>query len=124
MQLQSGQDYRMPRTWTHVTGCVKPTKLYLLSGIVAPAIRRNVCASVEGQKQSTRETHSLVGQIPATKSLKSRQCFLSSVQPANFPEKVIRYNECWKRLRNKPHIGIINLQEEMAKGYDSPWTMW
>ena len=71
-----------------VTGCLKPTNiedLHLLSGIAPPAIRRDVCARVGRQKQSTRETHCLFGQIQSTKCLKSRHCFLSSVQPANFP---------------------------------------
>ena len=79
-----------------VSGCLKPTNvedLYLLSGIAPPAIRRDVCARVERQKQSTRETHSLFVQIPADRRIKSRHCFMSSVQPANFPAKVIRYNE-------------------------------
>ena len=110
-----------------VTGCLKPTNvedLYLLSGMAPPTIRRDVCARVERQKQSTRDTHSLSGQIPATRRLKSRHCLLSSVQPANFPAKVIRCSEWRKRLRNKSHIDIINLHEELAKGYDSPWTTW
>ena len=104
-----------------VTGCIKPTNvedLYFISGIAPPAIRRDVCARVERQKQSTREIHSLFGQIL------SRHCFLSSVHPANFPAKVIRCSEWQKRLRNKPHIDIINLHEELEKGYDSPWTAW
>ena len=74
---------------------------------------------MERQKQSTRETHSLFSQISA-----ARHCFLSSVQPANFPAKVNRCSEWRKRLRNKSHIDIINLHEELAKGYDSPWTTW
>ena len=98
--------------------------LYLLSGIAPPAIRRDVCARVERQKQSTRDTHSLFGQIPVARRLKSRHCFLSSVQPANFPAKIIRCSEWRKRLRNKSHLDIINLHEELAKGYDSPWTTW
>ena len=47
-----------------VTGCLKPTNvedLYLLSGIALPAIRRDVCAIMERQKQTTRDTHSLFG---------------------------------------------------------------
>ena len=107
-----------------VTGCLKHTNvedLYFLSGISPPAIRRDVCARVERQKQSTRETHPLFGQIPAARRLKSS---LSSVQHANFPAKVIRCSECRKRLCNKSHIDIINLHEELAKGYDSPWTTW
>ena len=110
-----------------VTGCLKPTNvedLYLLSGIAHPAIRRDGCARVERQKETTRETYSLFGQIPAARRLKSRHCFLSSVQPANFPAKVIRCSEWRKRLRNKSHIDIINLHEELEKGYHSPSTTW
>ena len=71
---------------------LKPTNvedLYLLSGIAPPAIRRDVGARVGRQKQSTRETHSMFNQIPAARRLKSRHCFLSSVQPANLTEKVL-----------------------------------
>ena len=81
-----------------VTGCLKPTNvedLYLLPRIAPPAIRR-VCARVERQKQSTRETHSLSGQIPAARRLKSRHGFMSSVQPANFSAKVIICSE-WRK---------------------------
>ena len=135
MQLQFGQDHPHAKNldpelnhacWS-VTGCLKPTNvedLHLLSGIAPPAIRRDVCARLERRKQSTRETHSMFGQIPAARRLKSRHCFLSSVQPANFPAKVIRCSEWRKRLRNKPHIDIINPHEELEKGYDSPWTTW
>ena len=77
---------------------------------------------MERQKQSTRETQSLFGQIPAARCLKSRHFFLSSVQPANFPANVIRCSEWRKRLRNKPRIDVINLHEELAIGYDSPYT--
>ena len=98
--------------------------LYLLSGIAPPDIRKDGCARTERQKQTTRETHSLFRQITATRCLQSRHCFLSSVQPANFPAKVIRCSEWRKRLRHKSHIAIINLHEELAKGYDSPWTTW
>ena len=79
---------------------------------------------MEIQKQSTRKTHSLFGQIPATRRMKSRHCFLSSEQPTNFPARVIRCREWQRRLRDKPHMGIINRHEEMAKGHDSPWTTW
>ena len=120
-------DPKLNQACRSVTGCLKPTNvedLYLLSGIAPPAIRRDVCARMERQKQTTRLTHSLFGQIPATRRLNSRHCFLSSVQPANFPGKVLRCSEWLMRLRNKSHIDIINLHEELAKGYDSPWTTW
>ena len=73
--------------------------------------------------QPERLTRCLV-RFQRVRRLKSRHCFLSSVQPANFPSKVIRCSEWRKRLYNKPHIDIINLHEELAKGYDSPWTTW
>ena len=86
-------DPGLNQAYLSVTGCLKPTNvedLYLPSGIAPPAIRRDVCARVETQKQITRETHSLFGQIPAIKRLKSRHCFLSIV---NIPTKVIRCSE-------------------------------
>ena len=73
-----------------ITGCLKPTnveELYLLSGIKPPSIRRDVCARVEKDKQQTNEAPSLHGIIPAERRLKSRNCFLHSVKPANLPLK-------------------------------------
>ena len=61
----------------------------LLSGTAPSAIRRDVCAIVERQKQSTREPHPLFGQILATKCLKSRHGFLPSVKPANVLAQVL-----------------------------------
>ena len=65
--------------------CLKPTnveELYLLAGIAPPDIRRDVCARVEKTKQETNEAHSLYGQNPAERRLKSRNCFLRTVKPA------------------------------------------
>ena len=79
-------------------GCLKPTnveELYL-SGIVIPSIRRDVCARVEKAKQETNEAHSLHRQIPVERCLKSRNCYLHFVKPANFPPNVIRCSE-WLR---------------------------
>ena len=59
--------------------------LYLLAGIAPPDIRRAVCARMEKTKQGTNEAHSLYGQHPAGRRLKSRNCFLRSVKPAEFP---------------------------------------
>ena len=120
-------DPGLNQVYRSVTGCLKPTNvkdLCVLSWIASPTIRRDVCARVERQKQSTREPHSLFGQIPATKRLTSRHCFLPNVQSRNFLENVIRYSEWRKRLINTPYIGITNLHEEMAKGYDNPKTTW
>ena len=87
-----------------ITGCLKPTnveELYLLSGIAPPSTRRYVCARVEKAKQETNEAHSLHGKIPAERRLKSRNCFLHSVKPTNFPYKVIRCSK-WQRTTNTP----------------------
>ncbi len=110
-----------------ITGCLKPTKvedLYLLAGIAPPTIRRDVCARVERAKQMTNESHSLFGHTPAQRRLRSRNCFLSTVQPAIFKPKVIRCSEWQRRLRDKSHVGIVNLYEQLAKGSDTPWTTW
>ena len=71
-----------------IKGCFKPTNvdnLYLLSGIAPPSIRRDVCTRAEKVKQKTNEAHYLYGKISAERRLKSRNCFLHSVKPANFP---------------------------------------
>ena len=89
-----------------VTGCLKPTNvedLYLLAGITPPDIRRDVCARVENTKQETNEAHSLYGQNPAERRLESRNCFLRSVKPADFPPKVIRCSAWLRRLQAIPH---------------------
>ena len=75
-----------------VTGCLKPANvddLYLLAGIAPPDIWRDVCVRVEKTKQEINEAHSLYGQNPAERKLESRNCFLRSVKPADFPPKVM-----------------------------------
>ena len=101
-----------------VTGCLKPTNvedLYLLVGIAPPDIRRDVCARVEKTKQETNE---------AERRLKSRNCFLRSVKPADFPPKVIRCSAWLRRLQSIPHRATVNLDERLAKGFDRPSTTW
>ena len=109
-----------------VTGCLKPTNvedLYLLSGIAPPppAIKRDVCTRVERQKQTTRETHSLFAQIPDAQSLDTDSWQVYNLQTSQL-KLLIRCSEWRKRRRNKTRIDIINLHEELAKGYDSPLT--
>ena len=105
-----------------ITVCLKPTnveELYLLAGIALPDIRRDVCAGVEKKKQETNAARSLHGQVPAERRLK-RECFLSSVRPADFPAQVIRYSEWQHRHNLAPHNCAVNLGESLAKGYSSP----
>ena len=50
-------DPKLNQACRSVTGCLKPTNvedLYLLSGIAPLAIKRDVCARMERQKQTTR----------------------------------------------------------------------
>ena len=71
-----------------ITGCLRQTNvedLYLLAGIAPPNIR-DVCARVGKKKQETNSSHSLHSQVPAERRLR-RDCFLSSVRPADFPAK-------------------------------------
>ena len=103
-----------------VTGCLKPTNvkdLYLLAGIAPPDIRRDVCARMEKNKQETNEAHSLYGQHPAERRLKSRNFFLRSVKPAELSSQIIRCNEWLRRLQTTPHKVTVNLSESLARGY-------
>ena len=98
--------------------------LYLLAGIAPPDIRRDVCARVEKIKQETNEAHSLYGQNPAERRLESRNCFLRSVKPADFPHKVIRCSAWLRRLQAIPYRATVNIDKSLAKGFDRPWTTW
>ena len=110
-----------------VTGWLKPTNvedLYLLAGIAPPDIRRDVCAREENTKQKTNEAHSLYGQNLAERRLKSRNCFLRSVKPVDFPPQVIRCSAWLRRLQAIPHRATVNIYESLAKGFDRPCTTW
>ena len=110
-----------------VTGCLQPTNvedLYLIAGIAQPDIRRDVCDRMEKTKQETNEAHSLYEQHPAERSLKSCNCFLWSVKPAEFSPKIIRCNKWLRRSQTTPHKVTINLGKSLERGYDSPWTTW
>ena len=76
--------------------------LYLLFEIATPPdVRRNVSARVERTKQMIEETHYLFGYIPASRHLKSRKYFLTSVQSVHFPPKVVGCNAWQGRLHHK-----------------------
>ena len=98
-----------------ITGCLRPTnveELYLLAGNAPPDIRRYVCARVEKKKQETNATHSLNGQVSVERRLK-RECFLGSVRPAYFHEKVIRCSEWQHRNNLTSHNCDVNLDESL-----------
>ena len=62
--------------------------------------------------------------IPAERRLKSRNCCLHSVKPANFPHKVIKCSEWLRRTNKRAHRTSVKLDESLARGHDSPWTTW
>ena len=87
----------------------------MLSGIVPQCIIRDVCARVEKAKQETNEAHSLYWESPAEVRLKSRNCFLFSVKPANFPPEVI---SCSERVGQTRHAieALVNRNKSLDKG--------
>ena len=82
---------------------------------------RAICARMKQTKQMEQETHSLFGNIPASSRLKSRKYLMTSMKPLNFLARVARSNEWPRRLRDKSRLGMVNLNDEPAKGYDIPW---
>ena len=65
--------------------------------------------------KETNEAHSLYGQHPAERRLKSMNCFLRSVKPAEFSPMVIRCNEWLRRLPTTSHKVTVNLRENLVK---------
>ena len=111
----------------HTTGCLKliyVEDLHVLAGIAPPDIRIDVCARMERTKQMEKKTHSLFGNIPAKNCQKLRKNFLTSVKSSYFPPKVIRCNKSQMRSSVEPCLGLVGLNEEPAKGYESSWLTW
>ena len=106
-----------------ITGCLKTTyveDLYLLVGITPPDIRRDACSRMEQSKQMEQDLLP-VWSHPSKSRLKSRKDFLTSVKPSYFLAKVVRCNKWQRRSRDKSRLGMVNLNEEPEKGYDSLW---
>ena len=70
-----------------------------------------------------RKTGLELGEMPLSMSIIIIKN-MSSVQFANFPAKLITCSEWRKWLRDKMHISIINLHENIAKGYHSACATW
>ena len=71
-----------------------------------------------------RNQTSLYGQNPTESRLKSRNCFLSSVHPADFYPRYIRCNEWQHRLKTKTHRCSGNRTESLVRGHTSQWITW
>ena len=88
-----------------ITECLEPSNVkyvYLLAGL-------NHLISEEMYVQVNNESNSQLGHIHATNLMKSRSCFLSSVQPPFFSPKIIRRNKWQSKLENRHHTGPIIL---------------
>ena len=117
-------DPELNDTCRSITGCLRPTnveELYLLVGIAPTDIRRDTCARVEKKKQETNAAHSLHGRVPAERRLK-RECFLSSVRPADFPAKVQRLPAARGGTAQKKIINLANWSQLIHPGPASSLT--
>ena len=73
-----------------------------------------MCSS--GKDQTGNQSGSLsIWTEPAERRLESRNCFLRSVKPADFPPKVIRCSAWLRRLQAIPHRATVNIDESLAK---------
>ena len=107
-----------------ITGCLKSTNIedfYLIAGMAPPDIRREVCARVERTKQTKDERHSLFSHTPAPVHLKSKHPFCQMYNQWTSPQRCANWRT---RLREKSHIDVGLLTEELAKGHNSPWLTW
>ena len=102
-----------------ITGCIKSTsvpKLYKLSGIAPPDIRRDVQASKERATQLTDGRHPLHNHQPTTSRLKSRRSFANTVQPlTNTPDA--KRLEIWRDTE-------ADAVEELAAGHHYNRSHW
>ena len=71
-----------------------------------------------------QETHSLFGHIPARSRLKSRKHFLTSVNHLTSRQKSYDVTSSREGQGTSRDWAWLNLNEEPAKGYDSPWLTW
>ncbi|KAI5734493.1 hypothetical protein M8J77_007133 [Diaphorina citri] len=98
-----------------MTGCLKPTpleKLYPLSGIAPPRIRRQVSAEIERKKQTQDSRHPLYNKSAHASRLKSRKSFLKTTTPCPTTPETRRI-ELWKQDLPNP---IVELEEKIASG--------
>lgn len=106
-----------------ITGCLKPTplnKIYSLSGIAPPNIRRIVAAEVEKTKQATDNRHPLYGHILQPARLKSRKSFLRTTCQLSEPPETRRL-QLWNQQDQHP---LLELKEELPPGADQSYITW
>jgi hypothetical protein len=111
-----------------ITGCLRSTPvdcLYSLSGIAPPDIRRSATSSKERFRQSNDSRHPMFGYKPAKSRLKSRNSFLSKVNPKAKAEAA--RSELWReRLVNAPPriTMCLPVKEELPPGNNDTWVNW
>ena len=93
-----------------VTGCLKSTNvedLYLLSGIAPPAIRRDVCARMERQKETTRWLHKAGGGLITL--IRDNITFTTTDIPSTINTHNIELQMVKVHINNTKHITIANI---------------
>ncbi|KAI5732047.1 hypothetical protein M8J77_020382 [Diaphorina citri] len=116
-------DVALNDTMRIITGCLKATpvqKLYPLTGIAPPHIRRAVAANIERKKQEEDPRHPLYSHVPAARRLKSRSSFLARTkQLVGTPEE--NRLDAWKmEVQSSP----FEVKEHIAPGSNLPYPIW
>jgi len=92
-----------------ITECLKApdvNKLYILTGIAPPDIRRRVHSQAKRRRQVTDQRHQMYGNQPAPCRMKSRHSFMSDVLPLSQLPESERMELLKKRLKNSPDEDI------------------
>ena len=82
-----------------------------------------MCVGGEDQTNERRETL-FVWPHPSTGASEVKTPFLPNVQPMDFSAKTVSCANWRARLREKSHIDVGLLTEDLAKGHNSPWLTW
>ena len=110
-----------------LTGCLQPTNvenLYLLAGIVPPAVRRSVTAQREREKQVNDNRHPLHGHNLPRKRLKSRNNFIHATDELIQSPSTRRLEQWSQHLQSVPHRLPQTPSECLASGASGTWTEW
>ena len=106
-----------------------PLRLYALSGIAPPDIRRAVTAKAERTKQANDNRHSLHKHSAPQKQLRSRSSFLDATAELETTPPAARiaewYNQ-WNSLDSQTTQWTergITPDECLATGHDQPWAV-
>jgi len=101
-----------------MTSCLKPTpeeKLYPLTGIAPPHIRRKIASEIERVKQTSNERHPMYGIHNETFHLKSRKSFVKYTTNLENNPQTARI-KLWKEESKQ------QVEEKLPPGHNNKWT--